>query len=129
MQKLMSYLPFLAAIVLATAPIHAAAKDPCNIEEAACLSALIKTQDQELNRVYQLAINAMPEKDLNDNRKARQQLLKSQRAWLQYRNENCALVGGQEGGDNRWVAHFAALCQRKETDARIAFLKAFLAAG
>jgi uncharacterized protein YecT (DUF1311 family) len=94
-----------------------------HIEDVQCLATFLKKQDRELNQVYKRALAALPEKDNSDDRKARTQLVKSQRAWLKYRDENCTLIGGQEGGSNLWVTHFAALCEKNETAERIKFLK------
>jgi uncharacterized protein YecT (DUF1311 family) len=130
MQKQIKFLSIFAVLTLTAAlTAQAADSDNCDIEAPGCLEKILKVQDQELNQVYQLALKALPEKDANDSRKARQQLVKSQRTWLKYRDANCAVVGGQEGGDNRWVSHFAALCSRKETQARIGFLKTISSGG
>jgi uncharacterized protein YecT (DUF1311 family) len=63
-----------------------------------------KGLDDELNRVYKLALTAMPAKDDQDIRKGREQLRKSQRAWLVYVREECDLEGGLQGGSNSWVS-------------------------
>lgn len=93
-----------------------------NLENVQCLSSYLRWLDGELNKVYRLALNALPEKDPNDERRERTQLRKSQRAWLQYKTENCALVGGMEGSSNLWVTHFAALCEEQALRERIKFL-------
>jgi uncharacterized protein YecT (DUF1311 family) len=58
-----------------------------------------------------------------DTRKGREQLRKSQRAWLIYKNEQCALEGGLEGGSNSWVSTFAGDCEEKEYKSRIKLLQ------
>lgn len=88
----------------------------------ACLGSQLKTLEVELNRTYQKALKALPESA--DNRyQGQAQLRRSQRAWLTYRSEQCALEGGMEGGGDLWVKLFTAECQVKETEARIQFLK------
>ena len=88
-----------------------------------CITTRIKTLDGELNRTYQAALSSMPEKSPQDLRKEREQLRKSQRAWLKYKDENCTLVGAIEGGSNLSVTHRAGLCEEKALRERIAFLK------
>lgn len=143
MLRLTLLLPYLAALTVSTVSIAEplatptlkqvsptvgnAENDPCggksHIEDVQCLGKALEAQDQELNQVYKLALAALPEKSNSDIRKEKYQLVKSQRAWLKYRDENCTLIGGQEGGSNLWVSHFAALCVQHETAERIKFLK------
>ncbi len=72
---------------------------------------------------YQSALAALPETDEQDNRKQRSQLVKSQLAWKEFTDANCALVGGLEGGDNIWVTEYATRCTAEATTERIEFLK------
>ena len=65
----------------------------------------------------------MPERDPQDSRRDQEQLRKSERAWLTYMHEDCALQGGMQGGSNAWVSTFAGLCEEKELKNRIDFLK------
>lgn len=94
-----------------------------HIQENACLGERLKSLDVELNRVYKLALASMPEQDPQDRRRDQEQLRKSERAWLVYVREDCALQGGMEGGSNAWVSTFAGLCEEKALKARIEFLK------
>jgi uncharacterized protein YecT (DUF1311 family) len=94
-----------------------------HVDEDRCLGERLKKLDGELNRVYKLALAAMPEHDPQDSRKEREQLRKSQRAWLTFLDEDCALKGAMEGGSNAWVSTFSGLCKEKEIENRIAFLK------
>jgi uncharacterized protein YecT (DUF1311 family) len=81
--------------------------------------------DLELNRVYQLALARIADNDPgNDVRKSTEQLRKSERAWLVYMREDCALKGGLEGGSNAWVSTFISTCQVERTKERITFLMA-----
>lgn len=88
-----------------------------------CIAIRVKALDAELNRIYQAALSAMPETSPHDHRKEREQLRKSQRAWLKYKEENCALVGAIEGGSNLSVTHHAGLCEERALSERISFLK------
>jgi len=110
-----------------SSPLGESVGDPCNgvshLEEVQCLGKALQVQDQEINRAYKRALEALPKQDGFDIRKTQSQLVKSQRAWLKYRDENCTLVGGLEGGSNLWVTHFAAPCAQKETAERIKFLE------
>lgn len=56
-----------------------------------CIDAEIKRQDARLNKAYK-AVMA----DLNPERK--KQLLEAQRAWLKFRDTNCAFYFDPEGG-------------------------------
>ncbi|MBI3095024.1 MAG: DUF1311 domain-containing protein [Rhodocyclales bacterium] len=88
-----------------------------------CIATRIRALDSELNRTYQAALSAMPETSPQDRRKEREQLRKSQRAWLKYKQENCTLVGAIEGGSNLAVTHHAGLCEEEALKERISFLK------
>jgi uncharacterized protein YecT (DUF1311 family) len=92
-------------------------------DQMVCQGKRLKALDDELNRVYKLALAAMPEKDEQDDRKGHEQLRKSQRAWLVYVREQCDLEGGLQGGSNSWVSTFAGQCQEKEFNSRIGFLQ------
>jgi uncharacterized protein YecT (DUF1311 family) len=92
-------------------------------DEMECQDKRLKSLDAELNRAYKLAIASLPKQDSQDNRKGREQLRKSQRAWLVYIREQCDLEGGQRGGSNSWVSTFAGECQEREYKVRIGFLQ------
>lgn len=121
----------LAVVVLVAASFNAASQDvdcdASHIAAAACQDKRLKALDAELNRVYMLALAALPEKDDQDDRKGREQLRKSERAWLTFLHENCALEGGLQGGSNSWVSTFAGDCEEKEVGSRITFLKSVAA--
>ena len=94
-----------------------------NFAQTQCLGKYLEWLDVELNRVYADALAKMPESDPTDDRKSREQLRKSQRAWLGYKTENCTLEGALEGGSNLWVTHFDAECEVRELRQRIRFLR------
>ena len=56
-----------------------------------CIDAEIKRQDARLNKAYKALVA-----DLNPERK--KQLLEAQRAWLKFRDTNCAFYFDPEGG-------------------------------
>lgn len=94
-----------------------------HLEEVQCLARYLQWLDGELNRAYQIALAKTPVKGVTDDRKSREQLRRSQRAWLKYKDENCALIGGLEGGSSLWVTHYAGLCEEREVKDRIKFLR------
>lgn len=94
-----------------------------NLANVQCLGRYLRWLDAELNRAYSGALSRLPMQDATDDRRNREQLRKSQRAWLKYKAENCVVEGAQEGGSNLWVSHFAAVCEERETRARIHFLR------
>jgi uncharacterized protein YecT (DUF1311 family) len=98
-------------------------KFPDHISEVQCINQVNKKLDDELNSVYKEALAARPEKDQWDGRKDSEQLRKSQRAWLKFKEENCTLIGGLEGGSNLSVSEFDSQCTKEETIARIKFLR------
>jgi len=100
-----------------------ACTDGSHLEQNQCMGKQLGDLDRELNRVYKLALQVRPERDDSDDRKSREQLRKSQRAWLVYKRENCALKSGLQGGSNSWVSTFDGLCEKQELTDRIEFLK------
>jgi hypothetical protein len=65
----------------------------------------------------------MPESDPSDRRKNRDQLIRAQTAWQAYVEEDCAYVGGAEGGSNLWVTNFANRCELRDIRERSRFLR------
>lgn len=94
-----------------------------NLDDVQCLARYLKWLDAKLNGAYSKAMTALPTRASSDHRGEQEQLRKSQRAWLIFYRENCALEGGLEGGTNLWVTHFSALCEERELKARIRFLE------
>ena len=97
--------------------------DGGTLQQVQCLAAFHRELDAELNVVYQRALARMPKVSPQDDRKSREQLRRSQRAWLLFMRENCVLRDGQEGGSNLWVTYHAAICEEQEIQARIRFLE------
>ena len=92
-------------------------------QEIACIAKDISEKKARLDSLYHAALSKLSDHDPNDNRRSRSQLEKSETAWSQYVEENCAYVGGQEGGSNSWVTYFSELCLVDEYDARITFFR------
>jgi uncharacterized protein YecT (DUF1311 family) len=88
-----------------------------------CIQRTIDLLNEKVDSAYRKALYARPERDDFDLRKNRDQLRKSQVAWLAYKDENCTLVGGLEGGSNLWVTQFSAECEIDEIEKRIDFLQ------
>jgi|EndMetStandDraft_4_1072995.scaffolds.fasta_scaffold14418_4 uncharacterized protein YecT (DUF1311 family) len=97
--------------------------DGGTLGQVQCLTAFNRQLDAEMNVIYQKALARLPDRDEQDSRKQREQLRRSQRAWVPYMRENCTLIGGQEGGSNLWVSYFAAMCEERELRQRIQFLE------
>ncbi len=94
------------------------------IEQMICNGRELERLDKELNRIWEKALAATPKDGSTaDNRKERQQLMKSQKAWNRFREEDCAFSGGLEGGTNQWVTIFAQMCEQEMYKDRIRFLK------
>jgi uncharacterized protein YecT (DUF1311 family) len=87
-----------------------------------CMAEQQKVQDRELNSVYRLALQALPEHDSWDSRRNREYLVKAQRAWLQFRSTHCTVAGAQEGGSNMSITFAMQQCEWDLTSERIKFL-------
>jgi len=113
--------------VIAWLPVAAHAADECDqtpaIAMADCLAHAISAEKAELDQLYSVALAKMPDNDPQDLRKSKAQLAAAQTTWGAYVQENCAYVGGLEGGANLWVSIFAQQCLRSEYAARIAFFQ------
>jgi uncharacterized protein YecT (DUF1311 family) len=94
-----------------------------HLADVQCLGRYLQWLDREINAAYVKAVAKLPVQDSTDDRRGREQLRKSQRAWLQYKRENCTLIGGLEGGSNLAVAQEAAMCEEREIKSRIKFLR------
>ena len=117
------------ALLISLSSCIASAADECakafpdHMSEVQCITQESKRLDEELNTAYQAALAARPEINEWDNRKNKEQLRKSQRAWLKFKEENCTLIGGLEGGSNLWVTQFIAQCENEEIVNRVKFLQ------
>jgi uncharacterized protein YecT (DUF1311 family) len=116
----------LFAACLSALNSHAATpcgKAPDHLSQVQCEAEQNKRLDDELNAAYKAALSKLPEQDPWDARKGKEQLRKSQRAWLKFKDENCSLVGGLEGGSNLAVSEFSNQCVAGELAERIKFLR------
>jgi uncharacterized protein YecT (DUF1311 family) len=113
--------------VVAWLPAAAHAADECDqtpaVAMADCLDQAISAEKAVLDQLYSAALAKASDNDTQDIRKSKVQLVKAQTAWGAYVQENCAYVGGIEGGANLWVSIFAQQCVRSEYAARIAFFR------
>lgn len=111
------------------AGVGAAADEGCwsnattHADQDRCQAAELERLDDALNAVYAKALAALPARNADEPRKTREQLRKSQRAWLVFIKENCALEGGQQGGSSAWVNTFSRACKAEAVGERITFLK------
>lgn len=92
-------------------------------EQLECLSQAIDGEQKTLDALYNAALAALPDEHPSDVRKAQSQLVKAEAAWNAYVRENCAYIGGAEGGSDSWVTDFMARCQLDETRRRIEFFR------
>ena len=78
--------------------------------------------DKKLNATYQVLLKAMP-RDEPDNY-PRKALVGAQRAWINYRDTSCALVGEMTGGVRMWKSTHTVSCEAELTEKRTAELSA-----
>ena len=90
---------------------------------AQCLGTRIADERQRVDRLYVAALAGLPDANPSDLRKSKAQLVAAQDAWKHFADENCAYVGGQEGGGNLWVTIFGELCLIDEYKKRIQFFE------
>jgi len=78
-----------------------------------CAQANFESADRKLNEVYQSAL------DQAGDEGARTQLRDSERAWIAFRDQECARqVGPREGGGSIWPMNMAS-CLEEKTAHRI----------
>ena len=94
-----------------------------DIAIAQCLSQRIDNLKTIVTQLYNSALSGMPSNNDFDTRKSQAQLVKAQDSWRTYVQENCAYVGGLEGGGNLWVTIFSEQCLLDEYRKRIDFFK------
>ena len=99
----------LGAVAFACAdPIDDKACDGSTYEMVDCINAKTEAWDKRLNAAYQTA--------LKDAEPQQRELLRSaQRAWIKFRDANCAYIGAEQGTIARVDA---AECLRGMTEAR-----------
>lgn len=80
--------------------------------------------DARLNAVYRQLLDALPA-DAGDEH-PRKSLRAAQRAWIAFRDAECALVGETHGGMRMWKSALDTQCQAQLTQARAARLEELL---
>ena len=121
----------LSGLLLSYIPAKAFAEDKINCEDQQnayenkmCNGMELEKLDKELNLIWKKALAKVPAAGKTDDlRKERAQFITAQKAWLQYRENHCAVMGGLQGGSNQWVTIFAQNCDIGMTQERIKFLK------
>ena len=112
---------FLAAALAAVVPASEANADACDnatggqagLDE--CYAKVAKKADAELNKLYKEI-----EARLTDDPDTRKLLVTAQRAWIGFRDAECALRGS---GDGSVAPMNYAICQASLTEDRIADFK------
>ncbi|MHB1701064.1 MAG: lysozyme inhibitor LprI family protein [Acidobacteriaceae bacterium] len=100
------------------------ANAPTQVAYLGCLSSHLKNEQKNLRAYYENALKQMPkDSSFNDRRKTQSQLKKSQNAWMTYINENCAYIGGLQGGSSLMIDIFEEECLVNSTKSRINFFQ------
>jgi|GEM_PF-6158054 len=111
------------AIIFASLAAQARAKCDEQAPTLACAKAEYDALDKDINAAYKHALTLLPETSGAEAPKGREQLKKSQRVWLQYKEEHCEVVGGQHGGSEDDMSLAAELCEVALQKERLQFLK------
>jgi uncharacterized protein YecT (DUF1311 family) len=80
--------------------------------------------DARLNAVYRQLMDSLPADGDDDH--PRRTLRAAQRAWIAFRDAECALVGEARGGMRMWKSALDTQCQAQLTQARAARLEELL---
>ena len=80
--------------------------------------------DKRLNEIYQKLLRSMPADEPDNFPKTA--LIAAQRAWIKFRDAECALVGETEGGVRMWKLAFDTACQSQMTEERVERLEKLL---
>jgi uncharacterized protein YecT (DUF1311 family) len=108
-------------------------KDPCDgstaVELRICAEEQLKIANNKLNETYQklkLKIDTLDDKE--ENKKSKRLLIKSQRAWIEFRDTECAFSGQIEryGATDMWKLASSVFCQARMTQERILELEKYL---
>jgi uncharacterized protein YecT (DUF1311 family) len=92
-------------------------KETVQMEMNICAGANLDAANAELNRVYQKALSQQTDQ------KSKDALKDAERAWIAYRDKECAWeIGPQEDGGSIWPMAMDN-CLQDKTDARIRELK------
>jgi len=108
---------FLALLI----PINSFAQTDCKFTKAMCVAQSdYERVDAELNKTYQLVVQKIKSDEFSDylvsKQSIQQSLLRSQRAWLKYRDANCAAVYTLfSGGTSRNADRLSCLTEMTTT--------------
>lgn len=116
----------LAAALFILAPSAASAGDCMDdavtqAQMEACAKKSYAASDAELNKLYHQI-----EHRLHDDPATKKRLVAAQRAWIAFRDAECALVQTDDGSDSAMVH---SLCLDKLTRARVADFQWYLSCG
>ncbi len=117
---------WLALAVPASAVDDKECDRPSNVEISACLSALLKTADADLNRVYKQAMASIDQADYMDadeRENWKTSLQNAQRSWIKFKEADCSELIFYEwwGGSGAGIASLG--CQIDATRLRVDDLK------
>jgi len=118
---------FLMTILLALLPSAAFASVECSdrpecwpegsaMHEGLTAKQRLEAADKELNAAYQRILKSLPADE--DDEYPKRALIAAQRAWVKYRDAECASVGETSGGARMWKSTYTVLCEADMTEAR-----------
>lgn len=102
-------------------PISSFAQTDCEFTKAMCVAqSNYERADTELNKTYQLIVQKIKSNEFEDylvsKKRIRKSLLRSQRAWLKYRDANCeAYYTLFSGGTSRNIDRLVCLSEMTTT--------------
>jgi uncharacterized protein YecT (DUF1311 family) len=119
-------IPLLAVLVLPAAA-QARQPDPCaqavsTIDVNTCMEKVLKARDRELNVAYQDLLKTLVKSeagDTTDYARVRKELTAAQRAWVQYRDNDCnAQYTYHAQGTYRGPRYLGCMVERTEQRTR-----------
>lgn len=127
----LSLLPSLPATAAMAQSPAANARDRCShidpSTERACINRRIAGKEREMGRLYTRALAAVRASYRRygdeDSRTSPEFLRRSQAAWRQFVDSNCAVRAAYDGGSNSSISDRETDCREGELDRRIAFLR------
>lgn len=123
----MRHLLPLLAVLLLPAAAQAKRPDPCaqavsTVEVTTCMQNVLKARDRELNVAYQELLKTLVKSDAGDTTdyaRVRRELTAAQRAWVQYRDNDCnAQYSYWAQGTIRGPRHLGCMVERTEQRTR-----------
>lgn len=84
----------------------------------------LEAADRHLNRVYRRLLRQLPADEPDHH--PRRALVEAQRAWIRFRDAECALAGETEGGIRMWKSAQDIACQARMTRERVERLERLL---